>query len=87
MFWLLLFWSLYHFVRDVFQFLGIEHYIIDIGHREHQWCGAYCSYISLAPELFNIVAITIVLKRNRMGILGVLVLLSIPLWIILWLTP
>ena len=80
---LLLFFS-YHFVRDVLQIFGVQNYFIDIWHREHVWCKSYCRYVTLAPEIFNIVAIGVILKRSRVGILGVIVLLLIPVWLLMW---
>lgn len=83
-FLILLVWSAYHLVRDILQIFGIQHYFIDIGHRSHVWCAPYCAYITLAPEIFNIAAIGVVLKRNKVGLLGIIVLLSIPVWLLMW---
>lgn len=81
----LLVWSAYHLVRDILQIFGVSHFLVDILHRNHLWCAQYCSYVTLVPEIFNIVAASIVLKRNRVGVLGALVLISIPFWIVAWL--
>jgi hypothetical protein len=84
-FWILLIWSSYHLVRDVLQIYGVHHPLIDLWHRNHLWCAQYCSYITIVPEIFVIIASSIVLWRKRIGILGAIVLISIPFWIVAWL--
>jgi hypothetical protein len=75
-------------VRDIStDFLMVNHYIIDFGHRDHYWCRPYCSYVTLPFEIFNIIALSIVLKRNKVGFLGVVVLASLPFWLFAWLAP
>jgi len=77
----------YHLARDIFQALEIHNFIIDFLHRPHQWCQPACDYVTIPPELFIIVSSTIILKRNRVGKLGVAVLISLLLWPVLILLP
>ena len=86
-FWIILLFSIYHLIRDVLQIMGVHHYLIDIWHRSHLWCSPYCLYVTLVPEIFSIVAIPILLKRNKIGVLGVMILLSIPIWLLMSLLP
>jgi len=73
----------YHFVRDILQILGYHHLLLDIGSRMRYWCGPYCEYITFPPEIFGIIALSIILKRNRFGLLGIILLLTLPFWIAL----
>ena len=84
-FLILLIWSTYHLVRDILQIFGVSNFLVDVLHRNHLWCAQYCSYVTIPPEIFVIIASGIVLWRKRIGILGALVLISIPFWIMAWL--
>lgn len=79
--------SVYHLIRDIATNLGIHNPIVDFVHRDHLWCGSVCQYITIPPEIFNIFSSIIILRRNRIGFLGLLALFSIPLWIIASLVP
>ena len=79
--------SIYHLVRDLLTNFGIHNYILDFAHRPHLWCGKFCPWITVPPEIFNIIASLIILKRNRVGLLGFLVLIQPPLWILAVLLP
>ena len=75
---------MYHLVRDLLTNAGIHNYIVDFGHRAKTlWCGKICPWVTVPPEIFNIIATVIVLKRNHIGILGFFVLVQIPIWVIL----
>ncbi len=77
----LLTFSVYHLVRDVFKdILGIHTIIFDFADRDHLWCKPYCASIAISHAIFYIIAISIILKRNKFGILGVIVLISLPFW-------
>ena len=82
-------WSVYHLYRDIStDILGIHNRFVDFAHRQYpgvRWCASYCKYTTFPPEIFNIVAIYTVLKRDRAGLLGVAVLLSLPLWLFVYL--
>ena len=86
LFVILLFWSIYHLFRDVStDIFGFHNAFIDFAHRNYPgvyWCTPYCQYTTFPLEIFNIIAGTIVLKRNKIGILGKIILLSIPIWLI-----
>lgn len=79
---LLLLAFIYRLVRDALQIIEVHNILtdIDLVYRPHQWCAPYCDYVSLPPEIFGIIGSAVVLKRKRLGILGVLVLLSLILW-------
>lgn len=81
-FWAILIFCLYHTFRDILQVSGVGGMLANFAHYPHQWCQQYCDYVAFPPEIAGIVASSIVLKRNRIGILGVVtigLLLLIPL--------
>jgi len=71
-----------HLIRDILQILDIHTWISDTLTTNHKWCRPYCDYATLPHEIFGIVGSYIVLRRNKLGLLGILVLLSLPLWTI-----
>ena len=78
-----LLFSVYHLIRDLLTNAGIHNYILDIAHRPKTlWCGAICPWVTVPPEIFTIIASTLVLKRNHIGVLGFLVLVQVPIWIV-----
>ncbi len=77
----------YHLVRDILQALNKHTWFTNIFHWQHQWCGSICDVISIPPELFVIVGSIIVIKRNRIGKLGISILLSLIPWPILLFLP
>ena len=87
---ILLVWSFYHLVRDIStDIFGIHHPVFDFGHREYPglyWCSPYCTYTTFPLEIFNIIAIIVVLRRNKIGILGIIVLMTLPIWLFGWLS-
>jgi len=72
--------SCYHTVRDILQTFEIHNWFTEIFHRPHLWCRPYCNIATIPLDLFGIIAPVVVLKRNRLGIIGVIVLLSMFLW-------
>jgi len=72
----------YHLVRDIMQIFDIHNILadVDLVYRGHKWCSSYCDYVSIPPELFILIGSGIVLKRERVGTLGILVLLSLVFW-------
>lgn len=79
--------STYHFIRDLLQTFDLDSAFTNIAHRPHQWCGAYCDIVTLPFDVAGIVISAIVLKRNRVGLLGGLLLLMIPVFISFTLLP
>ena len=79
LFWIVLGFALYHLIRDIMQIVGVENIFTMIFHRPHTWCGRYCDWIMFPVELGAIVGATLVLQRNRVGIIGILTLLFPPI--------
>lgn len=86
-FWAVLLFSIYHLARDLLQTFNLDSAFTDIGHRSHQWCGSYCDIITLPFDIAGIAISAIVLKRNRIGLLGSLLLVMIPIFIGFTLLP
>lgn len=84
---LILLISGYHLIRDTLQIFDIHNYFIDIWNRPHFWCRPYCDFVTYPLEIFNTVGSVIVLRRNRAGSLGILVILSLPLWLLVAFLP
>ena len=72
----------YHLVRDVLQILGVENLFTLALHRPHAWCQNSCNFVTFPFQLGGILGATFILKRNKVGIIGVFVLL-IPVAILL----
>ncbi|QQG44610.1 MAG: hypothetical protein HYW86_01720 [Candidatus Roizmanbacteria bacterium] len=70
----------YHLIRDLFQIFNIYNPLTDILHRPHLWCKPYCNYVTIPPEIFGIIASIIILKRNKIGLLGVILIITLPFW-------
>ena len=87
---IILIFSIYHLFRDITtDILGFHHPFVDIGHRLYpglRWCGPYCLYSTFPLEIFNIIATIKVLSRNKVGILGNIILLTLPIWVYGWLS-
>lgn len=79
--------STYHFVRDLLQTFDLDSAFTDIAHRPHEWCGQYCDIVTTPFDIITIVVSAYILKRNRIGKLGVALLASLPLWLIFSLLP
>ncbi len=86
-FYLALFLSVYHLIRDLLTNFGIHNYILDFAHRPHLWCGKFCPWITVPPEIYNIIASLVILRRNKVGLLGFLVLIQLPVWLLMVLLP
>lgn len=82
-FYFVLVFSFYHLTRDLLTNLGFHNIFLDIFHRpQTYWCKSACSWITIPPEVFNIVATTYLLLKDKFGILGFIVVLQIPIWLI-----
>lgn len=79
---LILILSIYHLIRDILQILDIEYSFVNIFHRDHIWCKPYCDYVTLPLDFFGIIASFVLLKRNKLGLLGILLILTLPLWLL-----
>lgn len=77
----------YHLIRDIFQVVGVSNSVVDFLHRPHQWCKPYCNYVTIPPELFIIISSIIILKRDKIGKLGLAVLASLVFWPFAMLLP
>jgi len=83
----ILIFSLYHLLRDVLQTLEIHNGFTNIFHRSHVWCRSYCNYVTFPLDLLGIIGSWIILKRNKLGTIGVIILLSFPLWLLAAVLP
>ena len=70
----------YHLIRDILQINGVWFWLTRLAHWPRQWCSPNCDYVTLWAESFGIVGSLIVLKRDRVGLLGRLTLLSAIGW-------
>lgn len=84
---IILVFSCYHLIRDVVQILELNNDLTEIFHRNHQWCGQYCNYVTLPLEIFGIIGSIIILRRNKIGIIGIVNLFSLLLWPIFQFLP
>ena len=71
---LIFLFAVYHLIRDVLQIMGVENILTGILHWDHVWCGQYCNQITLPVEAGAMIGSAVVLKRNRLGRLGIFVL-------------
>lgn len=73
----LLVFFIYHAIRDIFQILNIRGNIVaDLFSTNHYWCRPVCDYVTVLPEVIGISGSVIVLKRNKIGLLGIATILS-----------
>lgn len=84
---LILIFSLYHFVRDILQMLDLHTPFTSVLHRSHVWCQPACDYVTLPLDILGLFGPLVILIRNRVGILGILTLLTLPLWLLALLLP
>lgn len=81
-FWLILGFSIYHLVRDILQILGFQAVWVNIFHWPHLWCKPYCDYVTFPLDFWGIIGSGMVIKRDRVGILGTGIILSMSLWLL-----
>lgn len=72
--------SIAHTIRDIFQIYNIHNLLSDFYVTHDNYCGKYCDYVAFPVELFDIVGSIIVIRRNKIELLGTLVLLSMLFW-------
>ena len=82
---LVLIGAVYHLTRDILQIAGIQNVLTELGYRSHEWCGAYCDYVTVPLELFVITASAIVIRRKRFGVLGIGILFALLVGLFMWL--
>ncbi len=87
LFVIILLFSSYHLIRDILQTFNIYNSFTNIFHRPHLWCGAYCDYVTYPLDVFGIVGSLIVLKRNKLGVVGKVILFSLLLWLLAVILP
>ncbi len=84
LFGVILIGAMYHLIRDVLQIAGVENALTEIGHRSHEWCGVYCNYVTLPIDIFVVIASIIVIKRKKIGLLGVGILIALLIALFMW---
>lgn len=85
LFWIILLGAGYHLIRDILQIIGIDNIFIEIGHWEHQWCRNYCDFVTLPLDIFVIVMSAVIVKRKKVGTLGVCILIALLVALFMWL--
>ena len=68
-----------HLIRDILQIFDIDNFLT-MPSGPHVWCKPYCDWVTVPPELFIIISSIIILKRNRIGKLGIAILVSLIYW-------
>lgn len=79
--YLILLFSIYHFLRDILQTLNFDNSFTNIFHRDHYWCRPYCDLVTYPLDLFGIIAALIILRRNKSGVLAKILYCSLFLWL------
>jgi len=79
--------STYHLIRDILQSFEIHNSFTNILHRPHLWCKPYCNYVTYPLDFLGIIGSLCVLQKNSLGIAGMIILLSIPLWLLAVILP
>ena len=79
-FYLLAAFFVLHTIRDILQIYDVHTPLARLWQTNHWWCRPYCDYAVFPHEILGFIGTVIVLKRNKIGMVGVLVLLSLPLW-------
>lgn len=82
LFLLLLTFFIVHLIRDILQIYHVDTPLATLLRTNHLWCRPYCDYATLPHETFGIIGSSMVLRRNKAGVLGIIILLSLPLWTI-----
>ncbi len=79
--------SLYHLARDVLQTFNLESAFTDVMHRSHAWCGDYCDIVTWPLDIAGVIVAGLVLRRNKVGTIGVVLLTMLLLWPLFTLLP
>lgn len=78
---------IYHVIRDILQIANVQNNLVNLWHKPHLWCRPYCNYITFPLELSQITGLVVILTRNKVGLLGILIILSLFLWLPVALLP
>lgn len=79
--------SVYHTIRDILQIMEVHNWLADVANYKHNWCKAIapvCDYYLFPWEAFVFIGSIIVIKRNKVGLLGRSVLYSLIILPIIW---
>ncbi|HEX8762961.1 MAG TPA: hypothetical protein VF733_04370 [Candidatus Saccharimonadales bacterium] len=79
--------SAYHLIRDLLQTFDMDSAFTNIAHRPHEWCGQYCDVVTIPFDVITIAVSAYILKRNKVGKMGIALLATLPLWLIFSLLP
>lgn len=76
----LIFFSLYHTIRDILQIIGVHNWLSDVMNYKSNWCrtiNPVCDYYLFPWEFFVFAGSIVVLIRDKVGLLGKFVLYSL----------
>lgn len=79
--------SAYHTIRDVLQIMEVRNWFTNVLSYQHNWCDAIapvCDYYLFPWEVFTFIGSVVVLKRNKIDLLGKAVLYSLIIIPISW---
>lgn len=82
--------SVYHTIRDILQLLDVDSILATFIERPHKWCATFCNYsdyVGLIAEISAGITGIIVLKRNKVGKLGLITILLTLVIPIMFLLP
>lgn len=85
LFWSLILFSVYHFIRDILQTLNIENVLTLVFKTNKNWCGWYCNLITIPFEIFIFTCSLIIIRRKKGGTLAYLVGLVFLVWLTMFL--
>ena len=86
-FYALLIFSILHTVRDILQIYRIHTLISEFYVTHDIWCGTFCDYVAFPVEIFEGIASIIVLRRNKIGLLGWATIASTLFWPVTFVLP
>lgn len=76
----LILFSFYHLLRDILQIFHIENFASTFLKTDKNWCSSYCNFITVPFELFILGGGVVIVKRNRVGVLGFFVISVFLIW-------
>lgn len=85
LFLLLILFSLFHFFRDLSQNYHLNNFSATIFKMDKNWCGSFCNNITIPFELFILGSSFFVVKRSRVGLLGITTVVVFFIWIAMFL--
>jgi hypothetical protein len=87
LFYVICLFTLYHTIRDTLQVFGVHNDLTNLFHSNHLWCKPYCNFVTYPLDLLGVLGAYIVLKRNKLGVLGIAILATLPLWLLATILP